>query len=43
MKDNVNLNKAGRENIIRKSVTNNNNNTLFNVKNKCFFVDDKWL
>lgn len=43
MKDTVNVNKAGRENIIRKSETNNNNNTLLNVKNKHFFVGDKWL
>ena len=43
MKDKVFVNKAGRENIIRKSETNNNNNTLFNVKNKHFFVDKKWL
>lgn len=43
MKDKVYVNKAGRENIIRKSETNNNNNTLFNVKNKHFFVDEKWL
>jgi hypothetical protein len=43
MKDKVNVNKAGRESIIRKSEANNNNNPLFNVKNKRFFVDDKWL
>jgi len=43
MKDSANVNKAGRENIIRKRETNNNNNTLFNVKNKHFFIDDKWL
>ncbi len=43
MKDKVNVNKAGRENIIRKSETNNNNNPLFNTKNKHFFVADKWL
>ena len=41
MKDTINVNKAGRENIIRKSETNNNNNTLFNVKNKYFFVGGK--
>ena len=43
MKGKVNINKAGRENIIRKSEANNNNNTPMNVKNKHFFVDDKWL
>jgi len=43
MKDKVNLYKAGRESIIRKSEANNNNNTLLNVKNNHFFVAKKWL
>jgi hypothetical protein len=43
MSSKVNVNKAGRENIIRKSKANNNNNALFNVKNKHFFIDEKWL
>jgi hypothetical protein len=42
-KGKVNINKAGRESIIRKSESNNNNNTPDNGKNKRFFVDDKWL
>jgi len=32
------VNKAGRENIIRKSKANNNINTLFSGKNKHFFI-----
>lgn len=33
---NANVNKAGRESIIRKSDTNNNNNTLLNSKKSIF-------
>jgi hypothetical protein len=43
MRSKANVNKAGRENIIRKSKANNNNNTLFYDKNKHFFIDEKWL
>ncbi len=43
MNGKANINKAGRENIILKTKGNNNNNKLFNRKNKHFFITHKSL